>query len=113
MSEQHNIRHNVHPQPLAKRALQGAGLAIILLSGFLGFLKLKAGDIDMGILIFWPYSTVTIGGACGGVFYYLMDYFRYRGSWQKIVVNIICALAYFVALWLSLVFALAQTGHWD
>ena len=114
ITEQHPIHPSIHPYSLVKRALQGAGLSFILLSGFLMVIYFTSGgDVGLGIMIFLPYATVTLGRTFGGVFYYLMDYLRYLVTWQKVVANIISFDVYFVSLWLSLVFALSITGYWD
>lgn len=113
MNGQNKIQQNFHPASLIKRALKGAGLAALLLGAFFGFIVIQGGELGFGAMIYLPFTTVAIGGAFGGALYYLADYFRYRGGWQKVLTNIVCGLAYFVILWLSLVAALSVTGHWD
>lgn len=98
---------------MAKNVMVGAGIACVAIGLFLLVNYLLFGDLGFGYMIYLPFVTVTFGGACGGIFYYLMGYFRQFGTWQKVVSHIISLLVYFVALWLSLVAALAVTGHWD
>ena len=102
-------QHNLHPKSLAVRALQGAGIAFVLVSIFLTTF-IGSG---IGFQILLPMATTAIAGACGGIFYYLMDNLRYQGGWKKVVANIICVLVYIPALWISMVFAFAITGHWN
>jgi len=114
MVEQNKSPQSPHHYSLLKRAIQGAGLAFILLSLFLTVIYFTSGgNIGLGMMIFLPYATVTLSGAFGGIFYYLMDYLRYLGTWQKVLANIISVVTYFILLWLSLVYALSITGHWD
>ncbi|MCE3295878.1 MAG: hypothetical protein K0R65_1592 [Crocinitomicaceae bacterium] len=112
MTGQNETWRIYNPALLAKNALLGAGIGVALLGAFFGFIMLQA-ELGLGNMIFLPFLTVAIGGACGGVFYYLMGYFRQFGSWQKVVAHIISFLVYCAGLWMSLVFALAITGHWD
>ena len=98
---------------LAKNMVVGALIGFVAVGLFLLWLYIMVGDLDFGKLIYLPFVTVSFGGACGGIFYYLMGYFRQFGTWQKVVAHIISFLVYFVSLWLSLVMALAATGHWD
>jgi hypothetical protein len=111
MRQQTELQHSLHPKSLGKRAGQGAGIALVLVVIFL--LMLSVGDIDYGVWVFLPMITVSVGGALGGIFYYLMDPLRYQGDWKKALANICCILVYFMLLWLSLVAALGVTGHWD
>ena len=111
MNANNESKQSVHPKSLVKRALQGAGLAILLAMPFT-FLIIREID-DLGILVFLPMLTTAVGGSIGGIFYYLMDNFRKDERWNKILVNIICLIVYIITFWISLVFAFSITGHWD
>lgn len=111
MNEQNEFQHSLHPASLSKRALQGAGIALVLV---LLFIFLLGGeDLDYGVWVFLPMITVPAGGALGGIFYYLMDHLRYQGGWKKVLANISSILVYILSLWISLAAALNVTGHWD
>jgi hypothetical protein len=106
-----NQTPNIHRASLFMRALQGAALSFSLLGIFL-LMMILSGRETFDILFLIPLGTIAIGGACGGVFFYLMDYVRQHGGWKKTVANVLCIPVYFVAMWLSLVFGLAQIGLW-
>ncbi len=111
MTAKNESKHGAHPKSLGKRALQGAGLAVLLATPFM-FLIIS-DIVDLGILVFLPLLTTAIGGVFGGIFYYLMDNFRQDGGWKKILANITCIIVYIIIFWISLVFAFSITGHWD
>lgn len=98
----------MHHKSLGTRALQGAGIALVLLIIFL----LSVTGID-GEWVFLPMFTVSVGGACGGVFYYLMAPLRRQGGWKKVLANVICFFVYIAGLYFSLIAALNVTGHWS
>lgn len=121
-----NNQYQLHTFSFGRTVLFGAGLGFILVSSFLSLMYfLTDGGLGLGAMVVLPLSTVTIGGAftslrsmiaalgVGGVFFYLMDFVRQHGTGAKVLANIISALVYFAGLWISLVFALAITGHWD
>jgi len=111
MTAKIEFKHRVHPKSLVKRVQQGSGLALLLVMPFI-FLIIR--DIaDLGLLVFMPILTTAVAGAFGGIFYYLMDNFRQKEGWNKVLVNIICLLVYIFTFWISLVFAFSITGHWD
>jgi len=93
---------------LGKRGLQGAALAFLLVM----ILILTGPGLD-GEWILVPISLVTIGGACGGVFFYLANHLRQQRGWSKIWVNLVCFFVYGVGLYLSLIYALSLVGLWD
>jgi len=111
MTWQNEIQQLLFSKTLIKRALQGAGIAFILISIFI--LGTLAGDIKAGSWIFIPITAVTVGGGFGGAFYSFMDLFRHHGGWKKVLVNIISVLVYFLALYLSLILALNAMGLWN
>ncbi len=110
--KQYRVPH--HPQPLGIRMLQGAGLAFALIILFLALVIFTSdGEIPPGIWLVVPITSVTIAGAGGGVFFYLMDTLREKGSWQKILANIICGITYLPGLYISLIVALKFIGMWS
>lgn len=106
-------QQSLHKVSLAKRALQGAGIALVLISIFL----LKAGEPDPnpGWPKLWfirPLIIVPFAGAMGGVFYYFMDYLRYQGGWRKLLANVLSLVVYIIGLWMGTILGLDGTW-WD
>ncbi|AKD05861.1 hypothetical protein PKOR_20390 [Pontibacter korlensis] len=89
--------------------MTGAGIALVLLAIFLS----GGGDFNLGYWVLLPITTVSVGGALGGIIYSLMDHLRNQGRWKVAVANSLSLLLYIVSVWLSLVAALNVTGHWD
>ena len=111
MTWQNEIQQILFSKTLIKRALQGAGIAFVLISIFI--LGTLAADTKAGTWLFIPIAAVTVGGAFGGVFYSIMDLFRHQGGWKKIAVTIISVLVYFLTLYFSLILALNAMGLWN
>ena len=103
-----NQQQPLHTASLGKRALQGAAIALVLISFFL----LKADDPNPEWPKYWwirPLVVVPAAGAVGGIFYYFMDYLRYQGGWKKLVGNILSALIYLFGLWVGTILGLDGT----
>lgn len=103
--------HPIHPASVGKRMLQGAGIALILISVFL----LSAGEPDPSWPNLWmmkPLIIVPLAGAVGGVFYYNMDDLRYQGGWRTALAIILSLIVYIIVLWLGTVLGLNGTW-WD
>lgn len=111
MTWQNEIQQLLFSKTLIKRALQGAGIAFVLIAVFI--LGTLAADAKAGTWLLIPIAAVTAGGALGGAFYCMMDLFRHQGGWKKIAVNIISVLVYFLTLYLSLILALNAMGLWN
>lgn len=97
-----------HTGSVYKRMLQGAGIALVLITIFLA----GVDDPNPDWPKFWmvkPLLVVPIAGAMGGVFYYFMDFMRNQGLWIKILANVISMFAYLVAIWLGSVLGLDGT----
>jgi len=97
---------------IGKRALLGAGIAYVLITIFL---LVPGVTTDPNWPKFWmikPLLIVPLAGAGGGVFYHFMDIFREQKGWKKIVANVVCVVAYIIALWLGTVLGLNGT-LWD
>jgi Na+/H+ antiporter NhaD/arsenite permease-like protein len=107
MTGENQLQRNMHAASIGKRALQGATIAVVLLTVF--FLGAEAPP-EARLLL--PLAAVALSGACNGVFYFLMDRLRHQGVWQKVVANVICVLVFFFSTWLCLVFALYLVGLW-
>lgn len=101
----------IHPAPLGKRMLQGAGIALILITIFL----LSVDEPNPNWPKLWmlkPLILVPLAGAMGGVFYYYMDFLRYHGGWKKVLAILISLIGYLIVLWIGTVLGLDGT-LWD
>jgi hypothetical protein len=109
MTQDNNLTtHSFNNGSLVKRMLQGAVIALILISIFL----ITAGEPDPAWPKLWmlrPLIIVPLAGAMGGVFYYLMDRFRDQGRWKTILVNILSLIGYLFVLWIGTVLGLDGT----
>ena len=112
MTNQINLPETIHPKTLKQRMLQGAGLAFILIACFITFLSL-ASDQPFHYSMLLPLVTVPIGGAFGGLLYYLLDNFRHQENWKKIVVNILNVVIYIAMLYMALIITLSASALWD
>jgi len=108
MTQQSDFMQVLFSRMLVKRALQGAALALVLVS-----ILIVAGPGMDESWVLVPMSLVTFGGACGGVFFHLAHTIRQLRNWSKAWINFLCLLVYIAGLYFSLVYALSLTGHWD
>jgi hypothetical protein len=114
MNAQHQLLQHYNFFDLAKRALLGAIIAFTLLGLFVLNNQVSSDDpIHLESYLLVPFLFISIGGACGGTFYYLMEPVRKKGMVQKVMINILCFLVYVVGLWMSLVFGLSLVGLWN
>ncbi|MDB5020182.1 MAG: potassium transporter KefB [Pedobacter sp.] len=109
MTQSNNLtREPINSAKLGKRMLFGAAIAFVVISAFL--ISAPAGDPAWGK--FWmlrPLVITPCAGACGGAFFYAMDYLSYRGGWIKTLAIVVGVFGYMVALWLGTVLGLAGT----
>ena len=100
------------------RALLGAAIALVVVTVFLVIIFFT-GEIMPGKSfgqILWellPVLTTMVGGAAGGIFYFLLMHVLKPKGRLKILTIIFSVVVYAVILWLSLVAGLSVTGHWD
>src|ERR1700750_2964443 len=106
MTWQNELQRGVQSRYLVIRALQGAGIALVLLMLFILF----TNGLATGSRLLWPLATVAVGGACGGIFFHLTGFLRSQGGWIRVAVIVLCVLVYIVGLWLSLVYGLSVIG---
>lgn len=98
----------IHWASLGKRMLQGAAIALFLISFFL----LRVRDPYPAWPRLWmikPLLIVPCAGATGGVFYFFMDHLRYQGGWKNMAAILLSIFGYIVALWLGTVLGLNGT----
>jgi hypothetical protein len=109
MTAQKNVfKQPVHWPSLLRPVLIGAGIALVLIIVFLSGVDQPKPEWPK----FWqlkPLIVVTLAGAAGGAFYYIMGPMRYKGGWQKIVAIVVCLIVYVIGLWLGTVLGLNGT----
>ena len=118
MNAQNEMRHTLHNNSLGKRAIQGACIAAVLGIVFLSIIfsiggVLKGKNFWQSAWEFFPLVTATVGGALGGMIYYLIVKAWHPDGWKKILAIIVCILVYGLLLWLSLIAGFSATGQWD
>ena len=60
-----------------------------------------------------PLIIIPLGGAFGGILFYLMGFHWFPNGRKKILAIIFSTIIYFICLWLSAVLAFNFTGDWD
>ena len=118
MNARNELQHSLSNNSLGKRAMQGAGIAAVLVIVFLSIIFPIGGVLNgknfwQGIWQFFPLVTATVGGALGGIIYYLIVKTSYPDRWKKILATIVCLLIYVLLVWLSLIAGFSATGQWD
>ena len=111
MTRQNDLQQLLFSRLMVKRALQGAGIGLLLISIFI--LGALSANANVGTWGFAPLGGVAVGGVCGGAFYCFMDLFRIQGGWKKHLANIVSVLVYFIACYMCLILALDAVGLWD
>jgi membrane associated rhomboid family serine protease len=110
MTLQNDLLQLLRSRTLITRALQGAGLGLLLITIFI--LGALAANVNAGTWMFLPMTVVTIAGAFGGVFYCVMGLLRKEGGWKKHIANVVSVLVYFIILYFSLILGLSVVGLW-
>jgi hypothetical protein len=98
----------VHAASAGRRMLQGAGIALIVITAFL----ISAGEVDLAWPKLWiikPLIIVPLAGALGGLFNYNMDPLRQQGGWRMVLAIALSLIVYLVVLWLGVVLGLNGT----
>lgn len=98
-------------QPLKNLRLPALLGAIAPFSLLLFIILTKEDQLETWMLI--PLTVIPVGGAFGGIFFYLMGFVWFPTGNQKLIAIIFSTVLYFVVLWISAVAAFAVTGHWN
>jgi hypothetical protein len=98
----------IHSFPLGKLMLIGAGVGLIIISIFLMGVNQPRPEWGQYWMI-RPLVIVPLAGAAGGVFYYIMDFLRYRGGWRTALAYFISVIGIIVGLWMGIVLGLVGT----
>ncbi len=101
--------------------IQGKSVKRLVLPALLGalapfalllFIVLTKEDVFESWMLV-PLTVIPLGGAIGGVLFYLMGFVWFPWGKQKLIAIIFSTLFYFVALWMAAVIAFNFTGHFD
>jgi hypothetical protein len=111
MSTFQELLSNLDFRAISKRAWQGAAIAFALLATWVMLLIAKGEDFGLWVAL--PFTTVTLGGAGGGVFFSLVEQLWQTSGWSKVFAITLSIAVYLTIFWLSLVFALSLRGDWD
>jgi hypothetical protein len=113
MNAQNQLNQSFRADALGRNILAGAGIALGFTLLFLGFMWIVFGSPGFLFPLLVPVSTVTMGGAAGGLAWFLLGFIRGYGGFPKFAAIVFGGLVYIVTVWLSLVFGLAMIGLWD
>ncbi len=108
MTEQKQLEDVLFSKPMIKRAILGGAIALTLITVFL----LGVDNPDPAWPKYWkirPLVVVTIAGAAGGAFYYLMSQLGKEGTWKRIFTTLLGMIGYVVAIWMGSVLGLDGT----
>lgn len=108
MNKPNDFFHGQSVKNLSLPAILGALAPFSLLL----FIVLTKEDVFESWMLV-PLTIIPLGGAFGGVFFYLMGFVWFPFGKLKLIAIIFSTIFYFVALWLSAVIAFNFTGHWD
>lgn len=103
------------------KSLLGLEPKTLILPAFLGALVpaclltflIIANSSNYAVWMVFPLLLIPVGGAAGGIFFYLMGFLWFPKGSQKLIAILASILVYFVVVWLSSVLAFNFTGHWD
>jgi hypothetical protein len=108
MSPQIQTLLGIAVKQLTLPAILGASVPFALLL----FISIAAND-PFEPWMYLPLTLIPLGGACGGIFFYLMGFLWFPRGTKKLIAVIFSIVLYFVIVWMSSVLAFAITGHWD
>ena len=118
MTTPNELQHGVPNTSIGKRALQGAGIALVPVTIFLSII-FPIGGVLVG-KTFWrvaweflPLVNVAVGGALGGIVYSLMVQVRLPRGWKKVLATIFRIMIYLVLLWFTMIVGFSVTSQWD
>ncbi|MEN2280989.1 hypothetical protein AAGF08_02550 [Algoriphagus sp. SE2] len=95
-----------------KSALVAGMIGVSIPFSWLMFLILVKSEIFESWM--WvPLTFIPLGGVFGGLFFYLMGFVWFPSGGKKLGATLFSTLVYFVAIWLSAVFAFSLVGLWE
>ncbi|SIN84435.1 hypothetical protein [Algoriphagus halophilus] len=96
----------------AKSMLAAGIIGASIPLSWLGFIILFKEDVfEKWMLI--PLTFIPLGGVFGALFFYLMGFVWFPKGTPKLIAILFSTLLYFIAIWLSAVFAFSLTGDWN
>ncbi len=96
---------------MIKRALIGAGMALLLMALFL----MNVDETQPHWPELWfirPLIVIQLAGAIGGAFYHIMDTEMPRKTWSRFLAIVLSLIVYILGLWFGSVLGLDGT-LWD
>jgi hypothetical protein len=108
MQDNSGLQRPIKLDTIAKYALVGAVMGLILISLFL----LSVEHSDPSWPRYWqlrPLVVVPLAGAGGGAFFYFMNNFRFPSFWARLLGGFIGLVGFIIALWLGSVVGLDGT----
>lgn len=91
-----------------KPMLIGALIAFLLMTLFLSGVNHEKPEWGL----YWkirPLLMAPFAGACGGLFYFLMEPLRRQGGWKMAASLFLCLMVYVFGLWMGTVLGLLGT----
>jgi len=111
MTAKNNLTSQPNGASIAKKALIGAILGLVLILIFV--LQVKSPKPEWGQ--YWmvrPFIITPLAGAAAGVINALMDKWRTQSEGKKLLANILTVVVYIIGLWMGMVLGLDGT-LWD
>lgn len=101
--------------------LSGVSLKNLGIAGLLGALApfslllfiILTKEEMIELWMFVPLTLIPLGGALGGVFFFLMGFQWFPKGNQKLIAIISSTIIYFLAIWIFAVLAFNSIGQWD
>jgi hypothetical protein len=56
-----------------------------------------------------PILVVPFAGACGGLAFHILGYFRQQGGWKMVGANVLSVLIFIIGMWMGIVLGLNGT----
>ena len=107
----HSAVNNINRKSVMIRMLIGATLGLVFISLYV--FSVKNPNPEWGKLwMIRPLVIVPLAAAAGSLFFSSIDLLRPQSSWKKILLMILSAFAFIVALWVGIVLGLDGT-LWD
>ena len=109
MTQQNNlIIQPINWPSLGKRMLLGASIGLAVILFFV--LGVDEPNPEWGKLwMIRPLLVTPSAGAMGGAFYYFMNHITYKGSWKRVLANIVSVIVFIIGIWMGIVLGLVGT----
>ena len=88
-------------------------LGIWAIAIFCSVVILAVGGFPLGWWMIVPYLTVSGASIAFGIFVFAVRLFYAKTKKQKVLINVLSVIIFFVMIWMSLIAAFSVTGFWD